>query len=54
MDRKLYKKHLQDALLNYKNLDVRAGSVFDLVFDHTLPSTSADVWGKVEGVRLGA
>ncbi|KAI0033189.1 glucose inhibited division protein A-domain-containing protein [Vararia minispora EC-137] len=52
MDRKLYKQHMQKTLLNYKNLDVRAGSVFDLVFDHSRPSTSTDVWGAVEGVRL--
>ena len=53
MDRTLYRKNMQDTLLGYKNLDVRAGSVFDLIFDHTQPSTSQNVWGQVEGVRLG-
>lgn len=53
MDRTLYRTNMQETLLNYKNLDVRAGSVFDLIFDHTQPSTSQNVWGKVEGVRLG-
>ncbi|VDB98173.1 unnamed protein product [Peniophora sp. CBMAI 1063] len=52
MDRTLYRKNMQETLLNYKNLDVRAGSVFDLIFDHTQPSTSQNVWGQVEGVRL--
>ncbi|KAI0313798.1 glucose inhibited division protein A-domain-containing protein [Amylostereum chailletii] len=52
MDRTLYKKHMQHALLNYPNLDVRAGSAFDLVFDHNHSSSSKDIWGKVDGVRL--
>ncbi|KAF7309591.1 Mitochondrial translation optimization protein [Mycena indigotica] len=33
MDRKLYKKHMQEALNHYKNLDVRSGSVHDIVLD---------------------
>ncbi|KAI0065130.1 GIDA-domain-containing protein [Artomyces pyxidatus] len=57
IDRALYKRHMQDTLFNYPNLDVRAGSVFDLVFNHDSiqsgePSSSKHVWGKVNGVRL--
>ncbi|KAJ7485094.1 glucose inhibited division protein A-domain-containing protein [Mycena galericulata] len=51
MDRKLYKKHMQRAILEQPNLDVRAGSVFDLVFDHSQPS-SQNQWGKISGVKL--
>ncbi|KAG6824661.1 hypothetical protein H0H92_006180, partial [Tricholoma furcatifolium] len=51
IDRKLYKKHMQEALHNYSGLDIRAGSVFDLIFDHSDSSTS-DRWGKISGVKL--
>ncbi|KAG6902709.1 hypothetical protein C0995_012849 [Termitomyces sp. Mi166 len=51
IDRKLYKKHMQEVLHNYSGLDIRAGSVFDLLFDHSDPSTS-DRWGKIKGVKL--
>jgi hypothetical protein len=58
MDRKIYKKHMQRYLLNYPNLDVRAGGVFDLVLNYTAPpahepSSSRDVWAAIDGVRLG-
>ncbi len=58
IDRKIYKKHMQHTLLNYPNLDIRAGSVFDLVFNHTVapacePSSSRNVWAAIDGVRLG-
>ncbi|KAJ7027535.1 mitochondrial translation optimization protein [Mycena alexandri] len=48
MDRKLYKKYMQSAILEQPNLDVRAGSVFDLVFDYSQPNH----WGKISGVKL--
>ncbi|KZT02005.1 GIDA-domain-containing protein [Laetiporus sulphureus 93-53] len=53
IDRKLYKKHMQEALHNYPNLDVRAASVFDLVLHHS-PSAVADgqMGPAVEGVQL--
>ena len=58
MDRKLYKKHMQKFLLNYPNLEIRAGSVFDLVLNPTVPnyepSTSQSVLAAVDGVRLGS
>jgi hypothetical protein len=49
---------MQHSLLNYPNLDVRAGSVFDLVLNHTAPlasepSSSRNVWAAIDGVRLG-
>ncbi|KAH9984355.1 glucose inhibited division protein A-domain-containing protein [Russula vinacea] len=49
IDRKIYKKHMQDYLLNYPNLDVRAGSVFDLVL---ITPSSRNFWATVDGVRL--
>ncbi|THH12473.1 hypothetical protein EW146_g7659 [Bondarzewia mesenterica] len=56
IDRKLYKKHMQDTLFTYPNLDIRAGSVFDLVFDKTRsdgePESSQEAWAKIRGVRL--
>ncbi|KAF9467577.1 glucose inhibited division protein A-domain-containing protein [Collybia nuda] len=51
IDRKLYKKYMQETLHNYSNLAIRAGSVFDLVFDRSDPSGS-NSWGKVVGVKL--
>ncbi|KAJ7982829.1 mitochondrial translation optimization protein [Mycena polygramma] len=51
MDRKLYKKHMQNAILEQANLVVRAGSVFDLVFDHSQP-LAPNQWGKISGVKL--
>ncbi|KAG6372706.1 mitochondrial translation optimization protein [Boletus reticuloceps] len=55
VDRKLYKRHMQDIIFNYPNLDVRAASVSDLVFDHQMASSSSNhsIWGTVTGVRLG-
>lgn len=55
VDRKLYKRHMQDIIFNYPDLDVRAASVSDLVFDHQTASSSSgrSVWGTVTGVRLG-
>lgn len=46
---------MQDIVFNYPNLDVRAASVSDLVFDHQVASSSSSstVWGTVRGVRLG-
>ncbi|KAF4565410.1 Mitochondrial Translation Optimization [Pleurotus pulmonarius] len=42
IDRKIYKRTMQHILFNYPNLDVRAGSVFDLLLDDA----------KVAGVKL--
>jgi tRNA U34 5-carboxymethylaminomethyl modifying enzyme MnmG/GidA len=59
IDRKIYKNHMQHYLLSYPNLDVRAGSVFDLVLNYTVPpayeqSSSRNVWAAIDGVRLGS
>ena len=52
VDRKLYKKHIQAMLHNYPNLELRAGSVFDLVLNK--PSVSTDfLRSEVRGVQLG-
>jgi tRNA uridine 5-carboxymethylaminomethyl modification enzyme len=42
---------MQQILNNYPGLDIRAGSAFDLVFDHSEPSSN--LWGKISGVLLG-
>ena len=42
---------MQSLLFNYPDLEVRAGSVFDLLFDD---SNVGNPWGKVVGVKLGA
>jgi len=52
IDRKLYKKHMQAALSNYSNLDVRAGSVFDLALRHSEGASEGSIPNVVEGVRL--
>lgn len=55
VDRKIYKRHMQNIIFGYPNLDVHAASVFDLIFEHSTPSTStSSTWGTVTGVRLGA
>jgi len=57
VDRNIYKQSMQNIIFGYPNLDVRAASVFDLVFDHGVPpstSTFSSTWGTVTGVRLGA
>ncbi|KAJ6552086.1 glucose inhibited division protein A-domain-containing protein [Mycena vulgaris] len=51
IDRKIYKRHMQQAILEQPNLDVRAGSVFDLVFDHS-QQLGPNQWGKISGVKL--
>ncbi|KAF8966124.1 glucose inhibited division protein A-domain-containing protein [Flammula alnicola] len=48
IDRQLYKENMQKLLFDYPGLDVRAGSVFDLIFD----PDSDNPWGKVTGVKL--
>ncbi|KAF9039146.1 glucose inhibited division protein A-domain-containing protein [Panaeolus papilionaceus] len=50
IDRTLYKKHMQGMLFSYPNLDVRAGSVFDLVIERS--RSDARSWGKIIGVKL--
>jgi hypothetical protein len=55
VDRKIYKRRMQDIIFSYANLDVRSASVFDLVFDNSpCASASSSTWGTVTGVRLGA
>ena len=55
VDRKLYKRYMQEIMNEYRGLDIKAGSVFDLVFNHS-PDALVDNrkrWGTVIGVRLG-
>ncbi|CCM00554.1 uncharacterized protein FIBRA_02588 [Fibroporia radiculosa] len=54
IDRKLYKKHMQETLASYANLDVRAASVFDLVVDQSSElGMNYPAWGRVAGLKLG-
>ncbi|EKM76287.1 hypothetical protein AGABI1DRAFT_102390 [Agaricus bisporus var. burnettii JB137-S8] len=50
IDRTLYKRHMQGMLDNYPGLDIKAGSVFDLVLDQSM--AEAGRWAKVTGVKL--
>ena len=52
IDRKLYKRYMQDILCNYHNLEIHTARVHDLVFDHSNEGSST-MWGTVRGVRLG-
>jgi tRNA uridine 5-carboxymethylaminomethyl modification enzyme len=55
IDRTLYKRHMQDLLFNYPNLDVKAASVFDLVLSEgpSMPGEHTTTRRRVTGVRLG-
>ncbi|EJD00295.1 glucose-inhibited division protein A subfamily [Fomitiporia mediterranea MF3/22] len=50
IDRKLYAKHMQAELFHYGNLEVRAGSVFDLLFDGTYTDPTQGL--LVRGIQL--
>ncbi|TFK51233.1 glucose-inhibited division protein A subfamily [Heliocybe sulcata] len=50
IDRTLYKKNMQDTIFHYPNLDVRSGSVFDLVFGSA--DSQNGLWGNIQGVKL--
>ncbi|KAH8105159.1 mitochondrial translation optimization protein [Cristinia sonorae] len=51
VDRQLYKRYMQEVINSYPNLTVRAGSVHDLVLDHSA-ALQANKWASVSGVRL--
>ena len=48
------KWHMRAIMGRYPGLDIRAGSVFNLVFGHS-PAALEDKkrWGKIMGVKLG-
>ncbi|GAO48696.1 GIDA-domain-containing protein [Saitoella complicata NRRL Y-17804] len=57
MDRKLYKKHMQETLFNYPNLSIMAGSVHDIVVEHDAAAEGSEdrvpgQYGKITGVKL--
>ncbi|KAI9786941.1 MAG: Mitochondrial Translation Optimization [Geoglossum umbratile] len=54
IDRKLYKKHMQEELLSYPNLSIVQGSVADIVVDRESSGRpdSDGRYGKITGVRL--
>ena len=54
IDRKLYKKYMQDELLNYPNLTVKQGSVADIIInknEHSSRNTEGH-YGHVTGIKL--
>ncbi|CAG8502099.1 4810_t:CDS:10, partial [Scutellospora calospora] len=57
IDRKLYKKHMQECLFSYPNLTIKAASVLDLVMTHN-PIVFSEVGsqnhihGEVKGIKL--
>ncbi|KAI5121520.1 hypothetical protein M0805_002581 [Coniferiporia weirii] len=50
IDRALYRKHMQAELFNYRNLDIRSGSVFDVILDETSADHQRSL--LVRGVQL--
>ncbi|RHZ47083.1 hypothetical protein Glove_593g34 [Diversispora epigaea] len=56
IDRKLYKKHMQECLFNYPNLKIKSESVRDLVIEYnSLISSGPDnerIYGEVRGIKL--
>ncbi|KAK9382984.1 glucose inhibited division protein A-domain-containing protein [Kockiozyma suomiensis] len=53
IDRKLYKKHMQREILNYPGLQVKEGSVKDLIIEHYAYDTSQAATNKQYGVVRG-
>ncbi|KAL1919142.1 uncharacterized protein VTP21DRAFT_2524 [Calcarisporiella thermophila] len=52
IDRKLYKKHMQEHLSAYPNLTIKAGSVEDILIRHEENFSPMQVYGNIQGVRL--
>src|SRR5205085_2517063 len=56
IDRKLYKKNIQEYLFNYPNLTVKAGSIHDILMAHQPmvfdESGIHPIYGEVQGVKL--
>jgi tRNA uridine 5-carboxymethylaminomethyl modification enzyme len=52
IDRSLYKKYMQEEMLNYEGLSVVEGSVADIIVDQTQEEGSKGRYGKITGVRL--
>ncbi|KAK9248296.1 glucose inhibited division protein A-domain-containing protein [Lipomyces tetrasporus] len=49
IDRKLYKQHMQEEILKYKGLDIKEGSVKDLIIE---PDAQGERHGKIRGVVM--
>ncbi|KAI5820066.1 glucose inhibited division protein A-domain-containing protein [Pyronema omphalodes] len=55
IDRKLYKRYMQEELMAYPNLEVVPGTVADIVLDRSQDGGMMDTdghYGKITGVRL--
>jgi tRNA uridine 5-carboxymethylaminomethyl modification enzyme len=52
IDRDLYKKHMQEEILNTKNLSVLAGAVDDILYEEILDENQNRPKYRINGVRL--
>jgi tRNA uridine 5-carboxymethylaminomethyl modification enzyme len=52
IDRSLYKRYMQEEMLNYEGLSVVEGSVADIIVDQTQEEGTKGKYGKITGVRL--
>ncbi|KAG9286394.1 hypothetical protein G9A89_014560 [Geosiphon pyriformis] len=57
IDRKLYKKHMQECLFNYPNLTLRTGNVHDIVMAHqpidlNSSGSGEPCFGQIQGIKL--
>jgi tRNA uridine 5-carboxymethylaminomethyl modification enzyme len=52
IDRKLYKKHMREEMLNYPGLQVKEGKVADILLDRSPEATQGGKHGRITGVRL--
>ncbi|CAG8452766.1 5094_t:CDS:10 [Acaulospora morrowiae] len=54
IDRKLYKKYMQECLFNYPNLTIKSASVHDLamIYNPSILGDDQQVSGEVQGIKL--
>lgn len=52
IDRKLYKKHMNEEMMAYPGLTVKEGKVADIVVDRSPEASGEGRHGKITGVRL--
>ncbi|KAM0721566.1 hypothetical protein Q7P37_002491 [Cladosporium fusiforme] len=52
IDRKLYKKHMNEEMMAYPGLTVKEGKVADIVVDRSPETSGEGRHGKITGVRL--
>ncbi|ORY05848.1 putative mitochondrial translation optimization protein 1 [Basidiobolus meristosporus CBS 931.73] len=53
IDRKLYKKHMQECLSNYPNLSIKLGGVSDIIVgEPEIKDDRKSVYGQIKGIKL--